>query len=160
MKPAHDLLAGRGFVTEWMRGANLPGNPRYRGSTGGPYMAHYGAGPHDIQFTAEEYRAMRFLPGALGELTWSMSAADLRNPESQGNIAVMARNGAAGVQGFISEPYADAISRPEIVLDRYTRGYNLAESFAMGTPFLHWKQVILGDPLCAPYADPGNASPL
>lgn len=156
MKAANDRLTTRGFITEWMEGANQPGNPRYRGSTGGPYMAHYGAGPHDFRFTPEEYEAMRFLPGALGELTWSMSAADLRKPESLGNIAVMARNGAAGVQGFVSEPYADSLSRPEIVLDRYTRGYNLAESFAMGTPYLHWKQVILGDPLCAPYADPDS----
>lgn len=153
MKPAHELLTGRGFVTEWMEGANRPGNPRYRGSTGGPYMAHYGAGPHDKKFTPAEYEAMRFLPGALGELTWSMSAHNLRNPDSLGNVAVMTRNGAAGVQGFVSEPYADSISRPEIVLDRYTRGYGLAESFAMGTPFLHWKQVVLGDPLCAPYAE-------
>ncbi|MBC8136976.1 MAG: hypothetical protein H8F28_13930, partial [Fibrella sp.] len=86
--------------------------------------------------------------------TWSLSAQDLRKPTAKAGINLLtAYAGAAGVHGFVSEPYCDAISRSEIVLERYTHGYNLAESFYMGSPYLHWKDVVLGDPLCAPYAD-------
>lgn len=158
MQPAQKMLTEKGYKVEWISGFNNAKYPQYEGS-GGPFMCHFGAGPHDTQFTEEEYAAIRFLPGALGELTWSASAAGLRNRKSQGNIAIMAENGAAGVMGFVSEPYADAISDPAIVLERYTRGYNLAESFYMGSPFLHWKNLLLGDPLCAPYTKPGQTLP-
>jgi uncharacterized protein (TIGR03790 family) len=152
MRPAHEVLTARGFETHYIAGANNTEFPNYAGEKG-PYMAHYGAGPHDQQYSSEEYAALRFLPGALGEITWSVSAADIRKPEAVGNIATMTQHGASGAQGFVSEPFANSVSRPEIVLDRYTHGYNLAESFAMGTPYLPWKQIVLGDPLCAPYAD-------
>lgn len=158
MKAANDLLAGRKLTTEWIEGFNNGAFPRYQGS-GGPFMAHWGAGPHDTQFSEAEFAALRFLPGALCDLTWSTSAAGLRDKTSKGNIAVMTAGGAAGAHGYVSEPFAIAVSKPEIVLERYTRGFNLAESFAMGTPFLHWKDVVLGDPLCAPYAADTKKAP-
>ena len=151
MEPARDTLAGRGFQVRWIQGFNNPRYPRYQ-DDGGPFMAHWGAGPHDTQYTEATYQALRFLPGALCDLTWSTSAAGLRDPHSVGSIAAMTERGAAGAQGYVSEPFCDAISKPDIVLDRYTRGYNLAESFWMGSMFINWKQVVLGDPLCAPYA--------
>lgn len=155
MDKATRALQARGMDVEWIEGANNIAYPRYEGNRG-PYMAHWGAGPHDLQYHEDEYRQLRFLPGALVELTWSMSASYLRDPKGVGNIALMTANGAAGGHGFVSEPYTDALSSPEVVLDRYTRGFNLAESFAMGSPYLNWKHVVLGDPLCAPYADPGR----
>lgn len=158
MKPANEALTRRGFSTLWVEGHNNPRHPDY-GEGNGPFMAHYGAGPHDTQFSPQEYAAMRFLPGAVADLTWSVSAAALRRADSAGNVATLAANGAAGAQGYVSEPYADAVSRPEVVLDRYTRGHTLAESFYAGTPYLHWKQVVLGDPLCAPYADTAGKEP-
>jgi uncharacterized protein (TIGR03790 family) len=151
MKDARDALVSRGFRVEWIEGYNNSKYPAYQGS-GGPFMGHWGAGPHDTQFSADEYAAMRFLPGAICDLTWSVSAAGLRDIKSQANIAVMLRNGAAGAQGYVSEPFSDTVSLPGIVLDRYTRGYNLAESFAMGERYVNWKQIVVGDPLCAPYA--------
>lgn len=153
MKAASEGLTKRGFVTDWIEGYNNDIFPRYEGLSG-PYMAHWGAGPHDTQFSDEEFAAMKFLPGAIADLTWSVSAQQIRSAASKGNIAILTSNGAAGVQGYVSEPFADTISLPEIVLDRYTRGYNLAESFAMGSRYIHWKSLVLGDPLCAPYADP------
>ncbi|MBC8101017.1 MAG: TIGR03790 family protein [Cytophagales bacterium] len=151
MADASAILAGRGFLMEWVRGFNNPKFPRYAGS-GGPFMGHWGAGPHDTQYTEATYRAMRFFPGAICDLTWSFSAAGLRDWGSEGTICAMTRQGAAGVQGYVSEPYTDDISRPEIVLDRYTRGFTLAESFYAGTTYVHWKSLVLGDPICAPYA--------
>jgi uncharacterized protein (TIGR03790 family) len=151
MAPANLLLTRRGFTTEFVHGFNNSRYPHYEG-LGGPYMAHWGAGPHDTQYTAENYAKLKFLPGAICDITWSASAAGLRDAGSVGNIAVMTGNGAAGAQGYVSEPYADSLSKPEFVLDRYTRGYDLAESFSAGTPYVNWKQIVLGDPLCAPYA--------
>jgi uncharacterized protein (TIGR03790 family) len=153
MADAGVILQNRGFLTEWVRGFNNPKFPAYQGS-GGPFAAHWGAGPHDSEFTEAEFRAMRFFPGALCDLTWSFSAADLHDPSSKGTICAFIKNDAAGAQGYVSEPYTDAISRPEIVLDRYTRGFTLAESFYAGTSYVHWKSLVLGDPICAPYSAP------
>lgn len=151
MKPANNILKQRGLETDWVEGYNNAAFPRYQGLHG-PYMAHWGAGPHDTQFSQEEFAAMTFLPGALSDITWSVSAAGLRNRDSKGNIALLTGSGAAGAHGYVSEPFADAVSKPEIVLARYTRGFNLAESFYMGSPYIYWKVLVLGDPLCAPYA--------
>ena len=72
----------------------------------------------------------------------------------------MTANGAAGRARLCQRA---ALGRPcptpEIVLDRYTRGDDLAESFSMGTPYLNWKQIVLGDPLCAPYGNQAVTTP-
>jgi uncharacterized protein (TIGR03790 family) len=153
MASANTLLQARGFETEYVPGANNSAYPEYEGR-GGPYMAHWGAGPHDTQFSEERFARLHFLPGAICDITWSASAAALHNPQSPGNIAVMTANGAAGAQGYVSEPYSDALSIADIVLERYTRGANIAEAFSAGTPYVYWKQLVLGDPLCAAYAGP------
>jgi hypothetical protein len=41
---------------------------------------------------------------------------------------------------------------PRILFDRYTRGYNLAESYYMASRCIKWRDLIIGDPLCSPYA--------
>jgi uncharacterized protein (TIGR03790 family) len=148
-----DVLESKSLKTEYVTPANNPLAPLYQGE-GGPYMAHWGAGPHDTQYSDDKFAKLRFLPGGICDLTWSLSAVSLRSPAAKAGINLLtAHAGAAGAHGFVSEPYCDSISRSEIVLERYTRGYNLAESFYMGSPYLHWKDVVLGDPLCAPYAD-------
>ena len=70
LEATNQALTTRGFTTEWVRGFNNPAFPRYEG-IGGPYMAHWGAGPHDTQYTAEKYARLRFLPGAIADITWS-----------------------------------------------------------------------------------------
>jgi hypothetical protein len=45
-----------------------------------------------------------------------------------------------------------AIASPTIVFDRYTSGYTLAESFYAASHFVAWEDVVIGDPLCCPYA--------
>lgn len=153
MGACNAVLTRKSLETEYVTPANNPLAPRYEG-TKPPYMAHWGAGPHDTQYSDAEFAKLRFLPGGLCDLTWSASAIDLRKSTAKAGINLLtAYAGAAGAHGFVSEPYCDSVSRSEIVLERYTRGYNLAESFYMGSPYLHWKDVVLGDPLCAPYAD-------
>ncbi|MBC8142171.1 MAG: TIGR03790 family protein [Armatimonadetes bacterium] len=153
MAPCNAVLNQKSLDTEYVTPANNPLAPRYEG-TQGAYMAHWGAGPHDTQYSDAEFGKLRFSPGGICDLTWSSSAMHLRNPKAKAGINLLTSYaGAAGAHGFVSEPYCDSVSRSEIVLERYTRGHNIAESFYMGSPYLHWKDVVLGDPLCAPYAD-------
>jgi hypothetical protein len=55
------------------------------------------------------------------------------------------------VKGYVSEPYIFALAHPQVLWDRYTSGYDLAESFYMASAVLGWKDVVIGDPLCRPY---------
>ena len=41
---------------------------------------------------------------------------------------------------------------PDILFDRYVRGATLAESFYAASYMVLWKDLVIGDPLCAPYA--------
>lgn len=70
----------------------------------------------------------------------------------QSLIADLVHEGITGVQGYVSEPYVNAISLPGILYPRYTDGYNLAESFYMASDEMRWKNLIVGDPKVAPYA--------
>src|SRR5204863_243570 len=44
------------------------------------------------------------------------------------------------------------IVRPQILFPAYLSGFNLAESFYLAMPFLSWQDIVVGDPLCAPFA--------
>jgi hypothetical protein len=37
-------------------------------------------------------------------------------------------------------------------MDHYTSGCTMAESFYAASHFVGWEDVIIGDPLCTPYA--------
>jgi len=65
-------------------------------------------------------------------------------------IADLVAQGITGVKGYTDEPLLQAIASPTIVLDRYTSGYTLAESFYAGSHFVGWTDVVIGDPLTHP----------
>jgi Tfp pilus assembly protein PilF len=44
--------------------------------------------------------------------------------------------------------------RPEILFPAYLAGFNLIEAFYMALPHLSWQAVVVGDPLCQPFARP------
>jgi uncharacterized protein (TIGR03790 family) len=64
----------------------------------------------------------------------------------QSLIADWVAEGACGVKGYTDEPYLSAIAHPDILFDRYTAGYNMAESFWAASIFSAWRQVVIGDP--------------
>jgi uncharacterized protein (TIGR03790 family) len=72
----------------------------------------------------------------------------------QSVITDLIDSGVTGVAGYVSEPYTFALVRPHFLFDRYTAGFNLAESFYSAKLVLRWKGLVIGDPLCAPYARP------
>jgi len=74
--------------------------------------------------------------------------------KGQSLIGDLIRKGVTGVKGYVTEPYSVALARPEVLFERYTAGFNLAESFYMASILTNWKDIVIGDPLCAPYAKP------
>jgi uncharacterized protein (TIGR03790 family) len=118
-----------------------------------PLAGYASWGSNDRRFDPAVYKSLKFLPGAIAETFVSTSARSFQQQtEGQSLVADLVAAGVTGVKGYVSEPYTFALARPEIFFDRYTSGYNLAESFAMGSLVLKWKDVVLGDPLCRPYA--------
>lgn len=112
-------------------------------------------GSNDGRFSLEAYRSLKFAPGAIAETFVSTSARTFRPVEGgQSLVADLVAQGVTGVKGYVSEPFTFALARPEILFDRYTSGFTLGESFAMASLVLKWKDVVVGDPLCAPYAAP------
>jgi uncharacterized protein (TIGR03790 family) len=116
-------------------------------------MGYWSWGSNDSHFDAGLYKSNRFRPGAIAETIVSTSARTmLPTTGGQSLIADLVVTGVTGVKGYVAEPYTIAMARADILFDRYTRGWNLAESFYCASPLMHWKDLVLGDPLCAPYA--------
>jgi hypothetical protein len=90
--------------------------------------------------------------GAIGDTAVSTSARSFfAQTFGQTMIADLIAQGITGVKGYTDEPLLQGISSPTIVLERFTRGFNLAQSFYAGSHFVGWTDVVLGDPLCHPY---------
>jgi uncharacterized protein (TIGR03790 family) len=91
-------------------------------------------------------------PGAIGDTYVSTSgrtfdyAESNYDPGNQSLSADLVAEGITGVKGYVGEPYATAMARSPILFGRYTKGYNLADSFYMASRFLSWQDVVIGDP--------------
>ena len=96
-----------------------------------------------------------WVPGAIGSTYVSTSARSFNYPPSYGQslIADNIREGITGIHGNVDEPYLTACARPQIFLDRYTRGWTLAESLSASMATASWQNCIVGDPKIAPYAN-------
>lgn len=122
-------------------------------SPGRPVAGYATWGSNDRRFSASVYKSIKFHPGALAETFVSTSArAFTPQTDGQSMIADLIASGVTGVKGYVTEPYTFALAHPDIIFDRYTAGFNLAESFYMGSLVLKWKDLVVGDPLCRPYA--------
>jgi len=118
-----------------------------------PLAGYASWGSNDVAFDAKAYNDIRFHPGALAETFVSTSARTFRpTTEGQSRIVDLIEQGVTGVKGYVSEPYTVALANPEILFDRYLRGFTLAESFYAASRMVLWKDVVIGDPLCAPYS--------
>lgn len=95
------------------------------------------------------YQSLKFGPRSIVETAVSTSGRTfLPTEDGQSLIADLIRQGAAGAKGYVSEPYLFAIASPTVLLDLYTSGRNLAESYYAASRFIGWKDVVIGDPLC------------
>ncbi|MBC8064662.1 MAG: TIGR03790 family protein [Chlorobia bacterium] len=117
-----------------------------------PVAGYASWGSNDGAYKRNVYNRVRFKPGALCETFVSTSAFTFSKREHwQSLIADLVEQGVTGVKGYVSEPFTFALARPQILFERYVSGFNLAESFYMASPVVKWKDVVIGDPLCAPY---------
>ncbi|MBS1704856.1 MAG: TIGR03790 family protein [Armatimonadetes bacterium] len=143
---ADKVLKARGFQSE-LDDSDYFQNPEK------PLMGYASWGSNDGQFRPAAYYALEFKPGALAETFVSTSGRTFnRTSGGQSLIADLIEQGVTGVKGYVSEPYTFALADPSVLFDRYTRGFNLAESFYAASMVCKWKDVVIGDPLCNPYA--------
>jgi uncharacterized protein (TIGR03790 family) len=78
----------------------------------------------------------------------------------QSLIGDMIRDGATGVGGNVSEPLLASSIRPQVLFPAYLSGFNLAESFYLALPHLSWQGIVIGDPLCRPFAGQATTAPI
>lgn len=167
--PAKDKMAGYVSLNQDMRAAALGLLERsipYKLESGDTFaggyrnlMGYYSWGSNDSHFNARSYTSNTFVPGAIAETIVSTSARTFtKEDHGQSQIGDLIHTGITGIKGYVTEPYGTSMARAQILFDRYTRGFNLAESFYMASPFLCWKDVVIGDPLCSPYSTkPGSS---
>ena len=87
-------------------------------------------GSNDYHFSQTAYNALRFVAGGIAETAVSTSASNIRT--------------AGGGQSQIPDPSQ--------VFPSYVAGRTLAEAFYSGLDPIAWKEVVIGDPICRPYA--------
>ncbi len=146
MRKADEILKARGYVSV------LENTDEFVGKRNN-LMGYCSWGSNDAKFDKTKYRGNRFLPGSIAETAVSTSARTfVPTEEGQSLIGDLIKSGVTGVKGYCNEPTLAAIANPAILFDRYVSGYNLAESFYMASRFMYWKDIVVGDPLVAPYA--------
>ena len=117
-----------------------------------PLAGYASWGSNDSSFDPVAYHNLKFVPGAIAETFVSTSGRTFTPTQGgQSLIADLIHQGVTGVKGYVSEPFTFALCRSEILVDRYTSGFNLAESFYAASPVVKWKDIVVGDPLCCPY---------
>lgn len=96
-----------------------------------------------------------FAPGAIVDNLTSLGAVPQNfaaEGEVQVSIARWVARGVAGVHGATAEPLNNSFPSRALLLD-YVDGSTLAESYFRHMPFAFWQNLVLGDPMAAPYAD-------
>jgi uncharacterized protein (TIGR03790 family) len=132
-------------------------------TSSGPVLGYFSWGSND---PANQRRVMglAFANGAIGGMFVSTDGRTFREPPAAWQPAIagsstggqslagdLVREGITGVSANVAEPLLDAIVRPQILFPAYLSGFNLAESFYLAMPYLSWQEIVLGDPLCAPF---------
>lgn len=156
MEEAAKSLKERGFEVLLDTGANFVGWQK-------EVMGYISWGSNDKFYSRLQYKSNSFAPGAIAETVVSTSARTFKHAtEGQSLIADLIESGVTGVKGYYGEPTLAAMAWPQILFDRYTRGWNLADSFYAASRFIRWRDIVVGDPLCAPYAktsEPTDSKP-
>lgn len=150
MRHANEILTSRHMTGILSTGDKFPGD--YKN-----LMGYYSWGSNDVKFDKRAYYRLGFAPGGIAETAVSTSARTFADPNwratgFQSLIADLVAQGVTGCKGYVSEPGIMAMAHADFLFDRYTAGFNLAESFYMASWYIHWKDMVIGDPICAPYA--------
>ncbi|MDB5033244.1 MAG: hypothetical protein JWQ98_485 [Chlorobi bacterium] len=89
-----------------------------------------------------------WLNGAIAETYVSTGGRSFQPGTGYGQslVADWIAEGASAVKGYTDEPYLTVMAEPDILFDRYTAGFNMAESYWSASPLIAWRQVVIGDP--------------
>ncbi|MCL5105306.1 MAG: TIGR03790 family protein [Armatimonadetes bacterium] len=144
MAKAAQVIAGRPQLSVTLdTAAAFIGSPN-------PLTAYISWGSNDGNFSEATYHSLMFGPGSIAETAVSTSGRTfLPTTGGQSLMADLISQGVAGVKCYATEPYLDSIASPTVLMDLYTSGRNLAESYYAASRFVQWKDVMIGDPLCA-----------
>lgn len=143
MQHAHEILVGRHISDELDLDEAFVGN---RTNLAG----YFSWGSNDGRYSPEAYQTLTFGPGSISDTAVSTSARTfLPTQGGQSLLADLLAHGLTCGKGYSDEPLLQAIASPTIVLDRYTAGYTMAESFYAASHFVGWEDIVVGDPLCA-----------
>jgi len=117
---------------------------------------YFSWGSNDSSFNLPAYRSNIFIPGSIADTYVSSGARTFTLPAwgTASLIGDLIPLGCCAVGGFVREPGTYYTTRPEVLFDRYTKGYNVAEAFYMSCPELFWRHVLVADPLMQPFATP------
>lgn len=114
-----------------------------------PLGGYFSWGSHASGFNIDQFKHLKFAPGAIGDMIYSFDGQSLRFPGAKGSqSAWLIHQGITGIKCFATEPGASAISDPTFLFPNYLSGRNLAESFYSAAPFICWMDICIGDPLC------------
>lgn len=103
---------------------------------------------------AETIEGNSFHPGALVDNLTSFGAVPVNfrdMGEQQVSIARWVARGVAGAHGTTDEPLNNCFPSRAFLMN-YVDGATLGEAFIGQLPFVYWHNLVLGDPLTAPYA--------
>lgn len=123
-------------------------------------MGYFSWGSNEWSYQWHLYMSNIFVGGGIADSYVSFSSRTFNPPENWPNysgqslIADLFLCGLCGAAGYVSEPYGSLTTYPTVLFDRYTKGYNMAESFYAASPELFWKTTVVGDPLMAPFSNP------
>jgi uncharacterized protein (TIGR03790 family) len=146
MRHAYDVLSQRGIPAE------LDLTPTFIGNRSN-LLGYFSWGSNDAKYSEKAYQTLFFAPGSLGDTAVSTSARTfLPTVGGQSLLVDLIAHGLTCGKGYVNEPLLQANASPTIVLERYTSGYSMAESFYAASRFVGWEDVVVGDPLCCPYA--------
>lgn len=141
---AHSMLIGKGLKS------TLENTTLYlTGQNNVIGYASWGSNDYNAHLYTQYARPQNnWAPGAIAETYVSTSGRTFNNPVSYGQsvIADLVAEGVTGAKGYVYEPYSNAMAIVWILFDRYSNGFNLAESFYMSSRALSWMDVIIGDP--------------
>ncbi len=159
--PSKDNIIGLAFANRWLREAaqNLEtaGHFVFLDETTSfvtqqtNILGYASWGSNDANDTNNAKPEFVWLPGSIAETFVSSSARTFTAPVTYGQslVADLIAEGATGAKGYVYEPFLGAMARPNILFDRYAKGFTLADSFFSASSSLGWQGVVIGDPKMA-----------
>jgi uncharacterized protein (TIGR03790 family) len=139
-------------------------------------LGYYSWGSNDPRNRERNFN-LKFVPGAIAGMFVSSDARTFKEPPldwtptddtnktkwyagtPQSLIGDLVRAGVSGVSGHVAEPYLQNTARPQILFPAYLAGFNLAEAYYLSIPSLSWQNLVIGDPLAAPFRERPLAQP-